>query len=148
VLLDFMGARINGNFSGMLDLLLPEVSTAGNSARPQEAAQPGQNVSPQSPTNETDPLFPVKDHGKWGYMDKTGKMVIPPQYDIASGHSEGLAGVAIGKKWGFIDKTGKMVITPQFDKIAPFSNGLALVKIGGKWGYIDQTGKYIWEPTK
>src|SRR5215213_1611767 len=47
---------------------------------------------------------------KYGYMDKTGRVVIAPQF-FDSGHfSEGLAWVSVlkGGKWlyGFIDKTG------------------------------------------
>ena len=41
-----------------------------------------------------------------GYIDKTGKMVIPPQFSPAKDFSEGLAAVRIGDattgKWGFI----------------------------------------------
>ena len=63
-------------------------------------------------------LAKVKIGGKWGYIDKTGKYVVNPQFDEVWSFSEGLAGVIIGD-W----KTSK-------------------------WGYIDKTGKYIWEPTK
>jgi hypothetical protein len=47
---------------------------------------------------------------KYGFIDKTGNMVIPLQDNLGSrGFSEGPAGVTVGNKWGFIDKTGKMV---------------------------------------
>ena len=64
---------------------------------------------------EPRPLFPVIQNGKWGYIDRTGKIVIPPLFDGTGGFSEGLANVKIGDKWGFIDKTGRYVIKPQFD---------------------------------
>ena len=38
-----------------------------------------------------DGLAPVKQNGKWGYIDKTGKTVIPFQYDIAGLFNEGFA---------------------------------------------------------
>lgn len=38
-----------------------------------------------------DGLAPVKQNGKWGYIDKTGKTVIPFQYDIAGLFNEGYA---------------------------------------------------------
>ncbi|MDI6782868.1 MAG: WG repeat-containing protein, partial [bacterium] len=92
------------------------------------------------------------EHGKWGYIDKTGKEIIKLQFKNASGFSEGRAEVSIGKKWGYIDKTGKVVIAPQFDDVWSFQNGLAMVSIGSrvseKWGWIDKTGKYVWQPTK
>jgi hypothetical protein len=44
--------------------------------------------------------------GRWGYVDKTGKMVVGPQFDFAGGFFEGLALVRIGDdktgKWGYI----------------------------------------------
>ena len=90
-------------------------------------------------------LFPIVQDGKEGYIDKTGKIVINPQFDEAWTFSEGLAKVKIGNKLGYIDKTGKYVINPQFDKAEKFSNGLAKVDIGGNWGYIDKTGNYVWK---
>ena len=45
--------------------------------------------------------------GKWGFIDKQGKMVINPQFDhvtFEGTFSEGLAGVRIGGKWGYISR--------------------------------------------
>ena len=92
-------------------------------------------------------LFPVVQNGKWGFIDKTGKIVINQKFDKVSPFEEGLSRVKVGDKYGFIDKTGKIVINPQFDKVSGFSEGLCGVKIGNKWGYIDKTGKYVWNPT-
>jgi len=102
-------------------------------------------------------LYPLYHDGKVGYIDRTCKMVINPQFDYADDFSEGLAGVNIGGirgkyglveggKWGYIDKSGKFVIMPQFDFAWDFSEGLAGVKIGGKWGYIDKSGEIVIKP--
>lgn len=93
-------------------------------------------------------LLAASTDGKWGYIDKTGKYVINPQFDEASPFAEnGLARVASGEKYGFIDETGKYVINPQFDWASFFAeNGLACVNIDEKWGYIDKTGKYVINP--
>jgi len=49
--------------------------------------------------------------GKWGYIDKQGKMAVNPQFDCdwsCSAFSEGLAAVRIGDdktgKWGYISR--------------------------------------------
>ena len=93
--------------------------------------------------------------GKMGYIDKTGKVSIKPQFDMAFPFSEGLARVEIGDRQGFIDKAGRLVINPQFDAkygldfyscCTGFSEGLAIVIIGGKMGYIDRTGSYAINP--
>src|SRR5215467_13059918 len=81
---------------------------------------------------ETASLFRVQVGGKFGYIDKTGRVTIPPQFDSASRFSEGLAAVGVGddtikRKWGYIDQTGRFAIKPRFSKADDFSNGLALV---------------------
>lgn len=54
-------------------------------------------------------------HGKWGFKDKTGKLVISYQYENARDFSEGLAPVDTDKGIGFIDHAGKLVIKPNPD---------------------------------
>ncbi|MCG2727021.1 MAG: WG repeat-containing protein [Elusimicrobia bacterium] len=76
----------------------------------------------------------------FGYIDKTGKYVINPQFDFAGQFSEGLANVVFGGKAGYIDKKGKYVINPQFDAASEFHDGLAQIVIGNKMGYIDKKG--------
>lgn len=79
----------------------------------------------------------------YGYMDSSGKIVIPIEYKAAGNFSDGLAAVNINGKWGFIDATGKMVIEPQFDRVKSFNSGIALVESNKNWMYIDKTGKEI-----
>ena len=107
--------------------------------------------------NEEDASF------KYGFADKTGQVVIPPQFEptfsnmLIGDFSEGLALVEFGS-WrkgdherhgqkGFIDKTGAIAIAPKYDDAWGFTEGLAAVKIGNMWGYIDKTGRQI-VPTK
>ena len=40
---------------------------------------------------------------KYGFIDKSGKLVIPAAYDMTNKFSEGLAAVKVGDRWGFID---------------------------------------------
>ena len=94
-------------------------------------------------------LAAVSKDGKWGFIDKTGKEVIKPQYDNISGDymkgigglKEGLALVSKNGKWGWINKDGKVVINFLYKHAGDFNEGLAAVDINGKTGYIDKTGK-------
>lgn len=56
---------------------------------------------------------------KRGFMDKTGKFAIQPQFNNASSFSEGLARVSVIKNHreylGFINTKGDYVIEPMFD---------------------------------
>lgn len=111
-------------------------------------------------------LLPVKKNGKWGFINKKSKLVIPYQYNAVGQFHEGLAAVSMngkGKhdpdisfysnyvgKWGFIDVTGKLVIPMSFDSRKNFKNGVCVVgkypeqgrKIE-KYGVIDKTGSTI-----
>lgn len=79
---------------------------------------------------------------KWGYIDKTGKFVIEPNFEsYPSGYvgsfSEGLAMVRVGAKTGFIGRNGEFVIAPQFAFAADFNEGLAKVAVSGPCRYWD-----------
>ena len=66
----------------------------------------------------SDGLAGVKIGDKCGYIDKTGKVIINPQFGLAWGFSEGIAKV----ETDIVDRN--------------------------EFGYIDKTGKYVWHPTK
>ena len=52
-----------------------------------------------------------KDKLKYGYIDKSGREVVPCKYtDISDSFYEGMAWVKVGSKTGFMDKTGRWVI--------------------------------------
>jgi hypothetical protein len=106
-----------------------------------------------------DGLLKVSRDGLAGFIDRTGKEVIPCQYLYAEPFNDGLAPVWLAgpvPKWGVINPTGRMVIPPQFEHMGRFGQGLAPVNIGGtlsqtgsgsvvggKWGYIDKTGALV-----
>lgn len=98
----------------------------------------------------------TSDH-KFGFFDKTGKIVIKPRFDFATPFQEGLAAICQGCKekfsgehrfmeggsWGYINQKGEIVIPPQFEEVRSFANGQAEVKRDGNWLRIDKTGKAI-----
>ncbi len=49
---------------------------------------------------------------KWGFVDKTGNVVIAPQFDEALDFGYGLARVRISTQWAYIDESGKFVWGP------------------------------------
>ena len=84
--------------------------------------------------------------GLTGYIDRTGKVTIPPKFERSDGFSEGLAATQEGAKWGYIDKTGAFAIEPRFDHAWSFSEGRAVVSLNGKYGFIDKIGDWVTEP--
>jgi hypothetical protein len=88
-------------------------------------------------------LYPVRQNGRYGFIRRDGSVAIPPQYQSASGFSEGLAAIEHENKWGFINLAGEIVIAPQFDSCLPFSHGLAVVKDGDAQLYIGKSGQVV-----
>jgi WG containing repeat len=116
-------------------------------------------------------LFKIKVNDKYGFIDKSGKVVIKPQFQGIYDFSDGLAKIYTSGEFNtaYIDETGKIVIEPKFDIGSDFSEGFAWVgfdpekkpyKIGKltlyssqsshsfnyNIGFIDKTGKFITKP--
>ncbi|MBQ5814588.1 MAG: WG repeat-containing protein, partial [Flavobacteriales bacterium] len=66
-------------------------------------------------------LAVVEKGEKKGYIDKTGREVVPCIYDDAWNFSEGLAYVRKDGKYGYIDKTGKEIASYKYDYVYDFS---------------------------
>ena len=101
----------------------------------------------QSPA---DVLFPIERDGNYGYMDRAGRLVVPPvlsfvlkmdrEGDDGRGDPPRLHPVLVGKycaeeasfeHWGYVDNCGKVRILPRFDFALPFQGGYAPVSVGG-----------------
>ena len=93
--------------------------------------------------------------GKFGYIDKKGKVVIPFRYkpgydDDAELYDEqpcfdfhgGLARIWDNKTrlFGYIDRKGREVFPCQFETAEDISEGLALISRDGEYGFIDAKG--------
>ena len=92
-----------------------------------------------------DGLAPVKVGSSWGYINRTGAWVIPPQFGKASNFSQGLAAVFIKDKkvYAFINRQAKGVLEVDATAVGDFHDGIAMVVKGDKCGYIDHTGKDV-----
>ena len=98
---------------------------------------------------------------KYGYIDRLGKVVISPTFDIARNFQFDLACVGTGNgrnlRYGYIDKTGNYVIEPSFNDAGDFFQvlqdvnagrldnfpPLARVEIDDKVSYINKKGNII-----
>ena len=104
--------------------------------------------------SENSGLMAVQKDGKWGYIDKLGKEVIPIEYDASWNEyyadlgqtiqkdycyaaTEGYITLFKNKKWEMRTTDNKLVILPGvFEKILPVYDGKCWVKKNGKWGVI------------
>jgi hypothetical protein len=92
------------------------------------------------------PLFRVQRHGKWGYMTRSGRIVIKPQFTDAEDFFNGLAAAELGEKWGYLKESGEFAIPPQFDGAMNFEGERASVKVNGRAGLIDRDGTFVASP--
>lgn len=94
-----------------------------------------------------DGLAVVKAAERYGYIDRSGAIVIPIQWMAAYDFSEGLAALRVDKKhFQFINTAGTVVIkSKKYDSVGRFRNGICRVVKGGKVKWIDTKGKELKE---
>lgn len=91
------------------------------------------------------PLFRIYENGLYGYIDSTGRIVIPPKYKGAGEFSEGLAPVRQNGLYGYINTLDEMIILPQFEYAEPFFEDAAIVYNNGSPLYINKFGKQMFD---
>lgn len=88
----------------------------------------------------------TKSH-RFGFIDKTGKEIIPLKYVKADKFSEGLAPIKTDMgKISFIDKTGKEVLKTIYTDARSFSGGMAAVMLVKQMGFINKNGETVIPP--
>jgi hypothetical protein len=91
-------------------------------------------------------LVRVKNKGKAGMIDTTGKTIVPFEFDDILPFENGLAPVRKKDKWGFIDIKDRLVIPFKYDRAGTFKDGLAFVKEEELTGAINTKEKEIVAP--
>jgi hypothetical protein len=79
-----------------------------------------------------------------GFLDTTGRVIVPTELSAVGEFSGGLAWIKQKGKYGYIDRTGKVVIECQFLSAGNFDpiSGLAKVRKDEFLGHVDTGGKF------
>lgn len=95
----------------------------------------------------------VTKNGRYGFINRDYKELIPPMYVSAYDFSEGVAAVEVydsltaaegSSAWIFIDKTGKQAVPGNYQFLEyPFSEGLAVVDKENKKVVINKKGEVL-----
>lgn len=92
-------------------------------------------------------LMSFQSNGKYGYLDKAGKVKISAVYDAAGQFVDGFAVVSKNGFYGMIDTTGKTVIPFKYVRLGYFQEGMALYSDESGWnckyGYINSKGEEV-----
>jgi hypothetical protein len=95
-------------------------------------------------TSSSEPRFSVQKNGRFGFIDKTGTLVIPANLHAVSEFSDSVAIVMPKRNSGvIIDAHGKTLGQfPRYTSITPFSEGLAAVMRDDRhFGYVNSKGE-------
>lgn len=91
--------------------------------------------------------------GPWGFIDRSGKEVMPPVFQEARPFADDHALVKKGGDWLIIDRNGKAVTTPDIEVGPVFAEGLSTAwnykrgtKGYGDAGFVDPTGAWVIAP--
>jgi len=83
-------------------------------------------------------VFPVKQDGKWGLIDKKGEIFLSPTYDaIGKMDAFGYAIIQTKDKIGIINQNGQVVLSPRFQGVKVIDNGLFAVQEADHWTIIN-----------
>lgn len=110
-------------------------------------------------------LYRGSEELKYGFIDRTGRFVIPPRFDRVERFSEGRAlfrqsskdrtlrdeAYPFTDRAGFIDAKGQIAIQPEYVDGKTFAEGAAAVAVMSAdkkkvWGYINREGRVIIQP--
>ena len=75
--------------------------------------------SPKGP-QESWPLFRFCENGKWGYVNRKGRVVIAPRFRVAYDFSDGRATVKEVRRLGYIDRQGRFAFTLPEDCLVSY----------------------------
>lgn len=83
---------------------------------------------------------------RWGFIDRSGRLAIPPEWERAGDFSEGLAPVARSGEWHLIDRSGATRARLRAERVHELSEGWAAYRREGAWGYVDREGRAVVPP--
>lgn len=113
------------------------------------SATPSASVAPRSVPSG---FVRVSDaEGRVGFIDRTGAVLLEPQFspmDVLH-ESEGLVAVRKHGLWGFVDVRGHWQVAATFASASSFSQGLAAASLPAAprtFGYVDTSGHFAIPP--
>jgi hypothetical protein len=92
-----------------------------------------------------DDLIRIQNEGKFGFMDNSGKIIIPCLYDMAERFGKGLAKVKLNNKTSFITPKGQLLFEFRYEDLT-LSEDRFIVHHQNKYGLLDSQGSLLVKP--
>ena len=87
--------------------------------------------------------IPVRKNGVMGFLDFSGKEVIPLVYEMTDYFFEDRALIKKNGKYGYLDSSGREIIPPQFDDAKRYVSSFARVQKDTLYGFINRDGENL-----
>lgn len=100
----------------------------------------------RDPGTPTSDVFKICKDGQWGLADRSGKVLIAPQFDDIGEFHSGALVIKAGDKYGFVDRQGKIIIPAKFDAVTAFDKLIA-VRYHGHWHFMTMDGTILPTPS-
>lgn len=84
-----------------------------------------------------------KPHFIYGFVDETGRVVIPLKFDSASAFINNLSVVKQDNQWGFIDTTGNFTTPYRYDYLSRLGSNHYAFQLKGLYGVLDMNTNVI-----
>ncbi|MCQ2299631.1 MAG: WG repeat-containing protein [Bacteroidales bacterium] len=93
----------------------------------------------------------LRDYDRYGLIDRTGREIVPCEYNDVTHPSNGMIRVMKDGLYGFYTQEGTLAIAPQYDAASTFSEELAVAtgmvdSTTRLYGYIDKRGTFVIKP--
>jgi hypothetical protein len=90
--------------------------------------------------------FPVKLNKKWGLIDASGRVILPPEYDaIGEFKHFGFAVMQRSGKVGLLNSQGTEVVQPVYEDLKMIDSSRVAVMDAGEWMIVDLQGRVVLE---
>mgnify|MGYP001609616019 CR=1 FL=1 len=95
--------------------------------------------------DKASPTAVVRKFNRYGFINRSGNLIIGFKYEKAENFQEGLAVVLKGDKYGYITEADQVQIPFEYSQALSFRDGKALVCKNGNWYFINIDGRKVGE---
>lgn len=88
-------------------------------------------------------MWPVRREGLYGFVDQTGNLIIPCEWEAAGMVVDGRAPVMKNGRWGVIDREGNLVVPCEWDSLLVDSYGGYIMHKNGYCGAMALDGSVL-----